>query len=329
MFSVLHLDYAVDVSERVDVSGNEPIYDHRRRNTLGWAGIGRADHLLLCAAIPALIGSLLLMRTAGVGGALLVQQVVVSGLSFAAAVALPRLPRGKTLARAAWVVAAAVILVWTPLWWRAGDEPRRWLSWGGLRIYVAAMVLPPAIVLLARALHSTSARPVWPQGAIAAVGAALAAQPDASQATAFALACGIPLCTTPGRPSAKAVMFAALVTCAVWAWRQPDPLLPVPHVEGVLDLARAAGPLALATAVASLALPPVALVLLSNAFGDAGLLAVAIYFGAVDALAWFQLTPMPLLGFGAGPILGYVAMVLLAPRWDESERPARAQGDST
>lgn len=325
---MLQLDYAVDVSERVDLSGNGPIDDHRRRHTLGWTGAARADHLLLCAAIPALIGSLLLMRTAGVGGALLAQQVVVTGLSFAAAVALPRLPRGKTLARAAWIVAAAVVLVWAPLWWRAGDEPRRWLSGGGLRVYVAAAVLPPAIVLLARALHATATRPVWPQWAMAALGAALAAQPDASQATAFALACGLPVCAAPGRPSAKAVMGAALVACAVWAWRQPDPLLPVPHVEGVLDLARAAGPLALATAIASLALPPVALVLLSQAFDDAGLLAVAIYFGAVDALAWLQLTPMPLLGFGAGPILGYVAMVLLAPRRDEAERPARALADS-
>lgn len=311
-----HLHYAVDVSERINVSGNEPICDHGHKNTLGWADIGRADLVLLCAAVPALIGSLLLMGAAGVGRALLVQQVVVTGVSFAAAVAWPRPPRARTLAGAAWVVAAAVVLVWAPLWWHASDEPRRWLSWGGLRVYVAAMVLPPAIVLLARALRSTVSKPVWPQWAMAAVGSALAAQPDASQATAFALACGIPLCTTPGRPSAKAVVFAALVACAVWAWKQPDPLLPVPHVEGVLDLARAVGPLALVSAIASLALPLLALVLLSKAFGDAGLFAVAIYFGAVDALAWLQLTPMPLLGFGAGPILGYVAMVLLAPRRD-------------
>lgn len=254
------------------------------------------------------------MRTAGVNGSLLVQQVVVAGLLFAAAVVSPRWLRAWASAGAVWVVAAAVILVWAPVWPHTGDEPQRWLGGGGLRLYVSAMVLPPVILLLARALHLTAAGPLWVPLAMTAMVGALAAQPDASQATAFALACGIPLCTAPGRPLAKVVMLATLIAGVAWAWRQPDPLLPVPHVEGVLDLARAAGPLALVAAIASLALPLVVLFQRSWHSGDAGLLAVGIYFGAIDVLASRQLTPMPLLGFGAGPIVGYVAMVLVAGR---------------
>lgn len=255
------------------------------------------------------------MRTAGVDGSLLVQQVVVAGVLFAAAVASPRWLRAWASAGVVWVVAAAVILVWAPVWWRTGDGPQRWLGGGGLRLYVAAMVLPPVILLLARALQLTAAGPLWGRLAMTAVVGALAAQPDASQATAFALACGIPLCTAPSRPLARAVMLATLLAGVAWAWRQPDhPLLPVPHVEGVLELARAAGPLALVAAIASLVLPLVVLFQQSQNSGDAGLLAVGIYFGSIDLLAYRQLTPMPLLGFGAGPIVGYVAMALLAGR---------------
>ena len=99
-----------------------------------------------------------------------------------------------------------------------------------------------------------------------------------------------------------------------WAWWQPDPLLPVPYVEGVLDLAGAAGPAALAAALAALALPLLMLTPLARGSHDTAFLSVAIYYLAIDVLAWRQLTPMPLLGFGAGPIVGYALMVAAARR---------------
>lgn len=175
----------------------------------------RPDFRLLAAALPALGGSLLLMRQADVGAGPLILQTAVAVVSFAA-VALTR-PR-------------------------AADEPTR-------------------------------------ERALLAV------------AIATALAAGV-----------------------AWAWWQPDPLLPVPHVEGVLDLAAAAGPVWFAAAVIALALPLLALARLARASNAPALLSVAIYYVVIDVLAWRQLTPMPLLGYGAGPIVGYALMAASARR---------------
>ena len=48
--------------------------------------------------------------------------------------------------------------------------------------------------------------------------------------------------------------------------------------------------------------------------GPRGLLAVAMYYVALVGLAPLEITPVPLLGFGAGPILGYLLMVLVSAR---------------
>jgi hypothetical protein len=43
-------------------------------------------------------------------------------------------------------------------------------------------------------------------------------------------------------------------------------------------------------------------------------MAVAIYYTTLVALAPLEITPVPLIGFGAGPILGYLLMVLVSSR---------------
>ena len=84
---------------------------------------------------------------------------------------------------------------------------------------------------------------------------ALTLQPDASQVTAFSSAAGLSLLVGNASKMIKATGLTGLAACLGWAWSRPDPLEPIPHVEGVLDLAWNLGPLALIAAVLALALP--------------------------------------------------------------------------
>lgn len=63
-------------------------------------------------------------------------------------------------------------------------------------------------------------------------------QPDASQSTAFALAIGLQ------QPLTLAI--------AALAWTRPDPLLPVPEVEGIIALAHSQSHLRSTIAIAVL-----------------------------------------------------------------------------
>lgn len=253
---------------------------------------------LVLAALPAFLGSLFLMQRGGASTAQLIQQVVVFLVAALASILVARKPLVLTEESRDRVLIVAVVLVVLPLL-VPGAEPHRWLGAGGFRLYIASVVLPGMLLLL------PYARSAWI--ALLAIIAPLTAQPDASQVTAFALAGLVVLVRAPLSVLARVGMGVALAGAATVAWLRPDPLEPVSYVEGVLVLAQQVGPLALVLALVALALPIAVLLRL-------GQVAVAVYYVAILFFAYRQLTPMPLLGFGVGPILGYLGMASLAAK---------------
>lgn len=265
---------------------------------------------LLLAPLPAIAGSVLLMREAGVGTSAWVQQIVVAAvcLLVCLVVVLRKRPaRSQTRHHhLIWLAGIAAILVLLPVLLSTAAGPQRWISFPGVRLYVASCLLPMALLCLAAAPPKHAVVLTLWAGIMALV---LALQPDAAQATAFSVAACAALFMLKVSTPLKTSAFIVLVICTAWAWSQPDPLQPVPHVEGVLDLARAAGPLALAAALVSLAIPLACLV--REASRHSGLFVVALYYACIYGLASMQVTPMPFLGFGAGPIIGHFGLVLL------------------
>lgn len=112
----------------------------------------------------------------------------------------------------------------------------------------------------------------------------------------------------------RLLVIGAALLMAIASWGRPDPLVPVPYVEGVFALAATVSHLALVLSVAAAAAPVAVLALFAFATKSVGVQAVATYFGVLLLLAPTQATPVPLLGFGAGPILGYFLMASQAGR---------------
>jgi len=174
----------------------------------------------------------------------------------------------------------------------------------------AGLGWPVTLLLLSEELKDAKAKIPWPLIAVIGIALALALQPDASQVTAFALACAVLFHRAP-----IALVLAGSVALA---WKQPDPLKPVPYVEGVLELARGIGPLAFIGALVALALPIGVLFWQARSHKSIPLASVALYYVVIDICAYLQLTPMPLLGYGAGPILGYFLFTALISSSDRA-----------
>lgn len=273
------------------------------------------------AALPALLCSLWLMAISAAPRNLLILQAAVATIALLATLIAIRLqqPTYRTPPHPLLLLALAAA-VFVPLVSATAAAPHRWLSLGSFRLYVAPVVIPLFLLLWHRTLaHPGEGTPWVAHFSAALLAAALFTQPDAAQLTAFAVAAAPVLWHARlDRRWQLAVIAGALVAAAV-CWRLPDPLVPVPYVEGVFHVAAQTSLALLAAAIVSAALPVAVLAGMAHRQRSPGLLAVALYLGVLFLLAPTQSTPVPLLGFGAGPILGY--FLLASQAWRRSARP--------
>lgn len=195
----------------------------------------------------------------------------------------------------------------------------RWIQLGPIRLYAAAIFLPMIITLLGFLVERGSIR-----AAILLMGctvAVLAAQPDAAQTTAFAVATfAIAFCRFRRNWLLWPVAFA-LVGISMWAWLRPDPLPRIPYVEGILDLVGDQGVLWYASGLAILfALPAPFLSGSPSKTGASTAWALGFYFCTCLLASFLGNFPVPLLAYGASPIIGY----FLALDWLISQGEAAA-----
>lgn len=185
-----------------------------------------------------------------------------------------------------------------PLLFPGLDGVHRWLVFGPLRLHASALVAPLVVFAISALLGQ--GRPLGAAGLAFTAQALHALQPDAGQATSLALACVALALTAGGAPGPRAALALVAALPAFVAWTRPDPLLPVPEVEGALALAAALGPGTLAVSLLALvALPLPGLAARTPAGpGLAAYLAGTILAPALGAF------PVPALGWGASPILG-------------------------
>jgi len=205
-------------------------------------------------------------------------------------------------ASAGWLILTGAILGLT-LMSPGLSGVHRWITIGPLRLNGAELLMPVALTTLASLGWRSAFRWVFPSISLVL----LALQPDASQAVATAGA-AIVVCaggSLAGRT--KALLGISWATGAVVAALRPDPLLPVPEVEGVIQLAAALSPGLAVLAVAALAgaaLAPLA----ANGSAvpsvriSARALAAYLVLSALAPLA--GAFPVPLVGMGVSPILG-------------------------
>lgn len=176
----------------------------------------------------------------------------------------------------------------------------RWIEAGPLRLNAAMLVLPMLAVALACA-HGP-----WRWVAALTSLVLLILQVDASQATALA-AVGALIALRAGSPPARVVVVAASAGLAALAWLRPDPLAPVPEVEGVLGLAAQASPLLALASLGLLVATAMATGLTARlAAPDLRLAAAAltVCLGVWALAPFLGAFPVPFLGVGPSPIVG-------------------------
>ncbi len=286
--------------------------------------------LMLLAPLPAVAVGVIVMKGNGVNPAIWGQQLagglILMLLSVVVGVARRPAPKPRPWARA-FVGSAALLLLVATLVQPGVEGVRRWVALGPLQLHAAFVAVPVLIIVLGSVVGDVPRRASWTIPAAAAVAAGvLVLQPDASQAFAFAVAVFIVLFRRRHSHWSDWTAAAIVVGSAFLALSRPDPLDTVLHVEGIVGLAADAGTAWLIAAVLALALLPVPF--LSEAArrdGGRGGMALAAYFGIACIASFLAPYPVPILGFGLSPLLGY----FVALGWFVADRPTDAETDST
>ncbi|MCU0757126.1 MAG: FtsW/RodA/SpoVE family cell cycle protein, partial [Xanthomonadales bacterium] len=268
----------------------------------------------LLLASPAVAASLAVLAVAEVDRNLWLMQIVAICLACAVAAAGLKLSGWtKSQSRPAMIVAlVALIGLAVPLL-SGASGPERWAAIGPVNLYMAPVVLPAFLVAFAVLLGDAD-RQRW-FGLAAAVGASvlLAIQPDASQALALLAGIAVTVAMARTRYVASGLTLGLIAMATAWAFSRPDPLQPIPHVEGVFLLALEhsflTGVIVIGSAISILG----GLYALSKR-GQPWLFSVAGYYAVLYACSVVGLTPAPLIGYGAGPLLGFGLLVAIS-RW--------------
>ena len=197
----------------------------------------------------------------------------------------------------------------------------RWLDLGPVHANVAALLLPAFVVAMAGLVHDE--RWVWLAYAVCAL--ALILQPDASQATAFAAAMLIIAARLPVARVARIGIVVLVSSGAVAAWLRPDPLTPVAAVEGIIGLAYTLSPPIAIVAVIVLGGATITPMMIAarpeRPTARTAALALSAYFVLSALTPLFGAFPVPLVGIGMSPIIGFwlgVGLLAASVYWGDS-----------
>ena len=263
---------------------------------------------LLIVAAPPIIGSFIVLALAAVGWGVWVTHLLAIFLAccLAWAGSLMRM-LGHRQITAFSIAILTLISLALPL---LGDssEPERWISIGPLRLYAAPLLLPSFIAACSVFVRQDGKHQMISLTAVLGAALLLALQPDASQVLGLLVAAAVVVVQCRLSIFRLGIVVVPLVLVTLWAFSLPDPLAPVPHVEEVFALGLGHSLFA-GVAVITSAIALIVGLWMQSVSGSFWLSAVAAYYTVLFICSTAGITPAPLVGYGAGPILGFGLMV--------------------
>jgi len=179
----------------------------------------------------------------------------------------------------------------------------RWVSIGIIKFNVSMIVLPRIIIELWKVSQTEDLRlTVFITIAISIL---LAIQPDASQLTGFSIPMMIVLCNNIDKKRIRIFVVGILSILIILSWVFLDNLPAVDYVEGIVSLLGNMGLIWLVIGVISLGILPMPFILFQPKYLKLPSICVGLYFIIILVSTLFGNFPVPLMGYGISPIIGY------------------------
>lgn len=194
-----------------------------------------------------------------------------------------------------------IALLIFPFLFNGMDGVHRWLTFGTINIYIASIVLPLLIIHLWDLAFNNRER--FAVGLLFITLFMLLLHPDAGQLSAFACATAIILKKTISKRIIKFLSLTLAAFFVILSWVFLDDLAPVPYVEDIIFLVGELGTVWFVGGILSLIL----LVIPFFYYGRKNVisLSLGVYFLMTMIVTLFGNFPLPIMGYGISPIIGY------------------------
>lgn len=211
-----------------------------------------------------------------------------------------------------WMGAVSILLLLLTFADSGLEGVHRWIHLGPFTINAAMLSIPPTIAALFQLFHQ---KHIFPASGITAIIALLLfLQPDASQLTGFSAPMILILLKQKDLKFFRIAFCIFLCILTVITWILGDPLLPVDYTEGILLLLGELSFPLLALGIFSLFLLPVPFVLLSDSQNRFITVCIALYYWLITLSSFFGNFPVPVMGYGISPIIGYLLFYIWLAR---------------
>ena len=209
------------------------------------------------------------------------------------------------------LILASTLLLCATFFYPSADNVHRWIRIPFFSLQVSVIVLPVLLVCVDRLLEQKQ----W-AAALAGIlfpSAVLFFQPDAAQLSAFSFAVVALLFLSTPPKALKYGLSLALGMLSLAAWLHLDSLAPVNYAEGVLMMLLDQSVLLYAAGLLSLFFMPVPFLIASLKYNRKIGIAAAVYYWVMLACALTGHFPIPFMGYGLSPILGYFLFLAKFP----------------
>ncbi|MEH6938299.1 hypothetical protein V7056_10605 [Bacillus sp. JJ664] len=255
---------------------------------------------------PALLIGILAMVTYGVSSSIWIQNIIIwivgSILGFVFLTKTKHKQYGKLIDQRPIIIIALLI---APFWFNGLDGIHRWIQFGPLNFYIASIVLPLLLIYLWKLVGNKQY--VYAIGLNFVVLVVLFLHPDAGQVTAFACATSILLWHKMNINLLNLCNLTITTTIVIMSWIFLDDLAAVPYVEHILFLVKDMGVMWFIFGLMSLLL--LLFPFFFNGKRTTISLTLGVYFLVMMLVTFFGHFPMPIMGYGISPIIGYIIAI--------------------
>ncbi|SNS72287.1 hypothetical protein SAMN05446037_101877 [Anaerovirgula multivorans] len=201
------------------------------------------------------------------------------------------------------IVPITVILLFLTFLDSGLDGVHRWVSIGPIKLNVASIMLPIFIIELWRILKIFN---WWHSMTITiAVSILLALQPDASQTTGFIFPMIILLLSKANKSVIRYSITSLISVIPIISWIFIDSLPPIDYVEEIVLIVKNLGAVWFLIGIGSLALLPLPFIIFPSKNYRLISMCLGLYFIIIIISTLFGNFPVPLMGYGISPIIGY------------------------